>query len=805
MRIIEARDGFVKLETEKSVKISSFIEIKGLEKRYIAQIVRIKNNGAGKTVYAKLLFVYDGSLIKYDRTLPDITAEVNPLSFEIINNAFSLMNPIVAGKFIEDGSDIFLDKNCFNNSTLISVDSVEMNNIIVSNLAKQFKQNGKVIIIDMTGVLNGEKFVAGRDFKLPLNKASLEFLYEDCLKEATSDSKSMIRDIFRDLAEYSDEVNFVPFITLKTIVDDMVEKSHIFKLLVLKNKLAKFDSFGYFASSKADADNLLNIINSEYVVLDLSHIDPLFQNRFLSVIYSEIGKLSDNVQIFLEASNAITKKNLKQIIYPENGAKTVFITHSKFKYLNELKNLYKNFFVESTYTNKEIFKTYAFFLEGTASKNYMIVGEGSNYIPLLSKVEKYDVPVKPTVPDITASEIISSEYDSDITDGVVSETEYTNELIESQENVKTVEEETAEDYDLTESVENKPEELMYQVQEDAKIEPESEEILPENTDKEVVEDSEELNETEEITELDEKNEPEKSEKEEFHTNVDTTTSQETEIIEEISSHEENFEEEAEDISIPQGLEDDYEEVKDWDNEPEFVEQGNELDEKEQQFVEPEVLPLDNQEPDFDEIVELDESEISDDDILVDLTDNESDFSADELSELSPEELDRKITEDVDKVFTTIKEDTISDSDLDFIDELNDYDEAGLTDNNDDSAIFNSGDVETLEELSSDEDEEGFLEPLEEVSDTNDFTEDKEVLEKRDTSTPIVPVYDAEIPDEDKIMSDHVEQGDNVIHAKYGNGVVEKVIKYGNKTLHSINFDNVGRRLLDLEITEVKKA
>ena len=66
MRIIEARDGFVKLETEKSVKISSFIEIKGLEKRYIAQIVRIKNNGAGKTVYAKLLFVYDGSLIKYD-------------------------------------------------------------------------------------------------------------------------------------------------------------------------------------------------------------------------------------------------------------------------------------------------------------------------------------------------------------------------------------------------------------------------------------------------------------------------------------------------------------------------------------------------------------------------------------------------------------------------------------------------------------------------------------------------------------------------------------------------------------------
>lgn len=803
MKIIEARDGFIKLETEKSVKISSFLEIKGLGKRYVAQIVRIKNNGAGKTVYAKLLFVYDGSLMKYDKTLPDTTAEVYPLSFEIINNSFALMNPVVTGKFIENGSDIFMDKSCFNNSTLISVDSPETNDIIVSNLAKQFKQNGKVIIIDMMGILSGEKFVAGRDFKLPLNKASLEFLYEDCLKDATSDSKSMIRDIFRDLGAYSDEVNFVPFATLKTIVDDMVEKSHIFKLLVLKNKLAKFDSSGYFASNKADVDNLLNIINSGYAVLDLSHVDPLFQNRYLSVIYSEIGKMSDSVQVFLEASNAITKKNLKHIIFPENGVKTVFVTHSKFKYLNELKNFYKNFFVESTYTNKEVFKTYSFFLEGMDSKNYMIVGEGSNYIPLLSRVERYDVPVKPAVPDVTASEIINSEYDSDITDGAETQALGASiEAVEPQEIIEPVEEETTDSFDTVESVEEEPAELLPQtddeivesIEEPAKEnsleEPETEEVLPDSESEELVAD-ESLPESEDVLE-EQENIPE-----EFHTNVDSTTSE---------SEESAKEEEPEEIPIPQGLEEDYEEVKDLDNEPEYIEQGEELDAKEQQFVEPEVMPLENQDSDFDEIVELDESEISDEDILVDLTDDEDEVSAEDLPALSPEELDKEITEDVDKVFTTIKDDNISDSDLDFIDELNDYDEnSPAEDGEDDSIMFNSGDVETLEELSSDEDEEGFLEPLEEVSDINTMDEEKEVLEKRDTSTPIVPVYDAEIPEEDKIMSDPVEQGDNVIHAKYGNGVVEKVIKYGNKTLHSINFDNVGRRLLDLEITEVKKA
>ena len=49
-----------------------------------------------------------------------------------------------------------------------------------------------------------------------------------------------------------------------------------------------------------------------------------------------------------------------------------------------------------------------------------------------------------------------------------------------------------------------------------------------------------------------------------------------------------------------------------------------------------------------------------------------------------------------------------------------------------------------------------------------------------------------------------KQGDNVTHPRYGNGVVEKVIKYGNKILCSISFDNVGRRLLDPAISEIQK-
>ena len=160
-----------------------------------------------------------------------------------------------------------MDKTCFNKKLLISSDDSKSLTVILSNLEKQIENINNVVIIDMLGNLDFKKTIAGVDFKLPLNTESLEFMYEDCLNDATSDSKSMIKDIFQDLSEYSKTVPFLPFNTLKTIVDDMVDKSHIFKLLVLKNKLAKFDKQGYFAGNACEAENLQSILNSNISII----------------------------------------------------------------------------------------------------------------------------------------------------------------------------------------------------------------------------------------------------------------------------------------------------------------------------------------------------------------------------------------------------------------------------------------------------------------------------------------------------------------------------------------------------------
>ncbi len=80
-------------------------------------------------------------------------------------------------------------------------------------------------------------------------------------------------------------------------------------------------------------------------------------------------------------------------------------------------------------------------------------------------------------------------------------------------------------------------------------------------------------------------------------------------------------------------------------------------------------------------------------------------------------------------------------------------------------------------------------------------EKPQVMENKN---PTVPVYSADIPEEDKVGGAVLQQGDRVIHEEFGEGVVEKMINYGDKELCSINFASVGRRLLNPEITEMRK-
>ena len=905
MKILEVRDGFIKFESDSSLCLSSFVQVSGVAKNYIAQIIQIKRSGINSIAVAKILFLYDGSLQPYDKTLPPDDAQIKDFTFNILNNSINASEPVIAGVMPDKDLNIIIDSSAFNKKMLMSIDDKDENNILIRNLTKQFNNLGKnVLIIDTLGVINAKKYTAGEDFKLPLDTASLAFMYQDCLNDATGDSKALIVEIFRDLAEYSKTVPFVPFEVLKNIVDEMVDKSHVFKLLVLKNKLAKFDRLGYFAKDKNEVDKVQKILDTKCAIVDLSKLDSAFQNRYLAFLYEKL-KGREDVQVFLELSNTVSKKNLKNIL--EDTVPTTFITHSRFKYLNDIKNLFDNFIITPSLTNNEIFKVYNTFLKAMSKGTYLIAGEAVNYIPLVSAARIIDeiIPIaRNTVQEAEQQDMKAPEEEppaqQELTE--TSEEEEAPQTDEKEEDVSAVSESEEQDVSLEEipAEDSEPEENEQEIAEPEIVEPEimddieaaqeasGEEVIESRISKEeilaniaeksdaVITDaaadltppsgnmfeSDEAEEDEDENTLEEEGVSQENfqsedvndeileelslEPEEADENIpvendlqieeepltEAALDSDSNVLEEISL-EEAFDNDAETVEeiqdyIPEeGVSEEQEEEVELVDETEMLSEDEplteesledvesetevevpeefdlELEEEDENTISPEqlpdmdelrqdaetkVLPVSEESSDFDEIIELDPDEADENDIVIDMTEDDENLEA-------SENLDEQIVKDVDKVFTTRKDDDISDSDLDFIDELN----------SDDGVLEEVSDADSsLEEL-SEYDEVGVI--REDSENTIELQKDKddEILETRNSSTPIVPVYDADIPQEDMVVSDPIQQGDTVTHAKYGSGVVEKMIKYGNKTLFSINFDNIGRRLLDPTLTEIKKA
>ena len=823
MKILEVRDGFVKFEADNSVYLSSFIQIDGIEKRYIAQVTQLKRSGENSIAYAKILFLYDGSLQPYDKTLPSKESEIKEFTFDILNNSINAKTPVIAGETLGKGVSIIIDASSFDKKMLASIDDKQENNIIARNLVKQFNNLDKnVLIIDTLGVIDAKKITAGVDFKLPLDTASLAFMYQDCLNDATADSKSMIIEIFKDLSDYSQTVPFVPFGALKSIVDDMVDKSHVFKLLVLKNKLAKFDKLGYFAANKQEVDKIDAILNSKCAIIDLSKLDTAFQNRYLAFLYEKLQQ-KPNTQVILELSNVISKKNLKNILSSEN-IPTTFITHSRFKYLNDIKNLFDNFIISPSFTNNEIFSIYSSFLKAMPKQTYLITGEAVNYIPLVStlKVINEVIPSQPETFEEEEKEIpvsepeevqeelpieepekeeeeeeIVQEDDSELEEiseedepEIIEEPQITNEeiLANIEEKSEAVITEAAKDLTPPENMFGEEENIAEPAEESLQLEEDQEEQLTINAEYETILEEQEEQEPQEeydeipITESFDTVQENIEEIEDYIPETDENDFEELSINEEFEQQEPLVEQEAEEeIEMPEGFDLDIDSTQMLDAEEETEEltvNDNDVD----------VLPIAENNYELEDIVELNPDEAYENDIVIDMEED----TEDEL----PENIDEQIVKDVDKVFTTRKDDDISDSDLDFIDELNNDDGNLLEEVSDSDAV--------LEELSESDENDGILEEPQEQLELKDDSDD-EILETRSSSTPIVPVYDADIPQEDLVMSDPIQQGDTVTHAKYGSGVVEKMIKYGNKTLFSINFDNIGRRLLDPTLTEIKKS
>ena len=776
MKVLEIKNNLVKVsyETENKLVLGGFVVIEDENSPYVAQIVSLKADSGINYAIAKLMFTFDseGIVKNYDGSVPALNSNVSELTSAELLDILPIKNPLKLGNIAQQDFLLNVDSSILEKNLLICSDSAKNTSILLSNFAKQLENRAESsIIIDIDSKYDDQKkLVFGRDFKLPLNFETINFIYANDLNDIDPTSKAVIQDIFLEVQEYTRSIpdKYIPFDTFIEVVDQQYKESSIPELALLKNKLLKYKEEKVFAQSKYEFTGLKEYIKDNYsVILDISNADAKLQREIISYVYALLDEMGAYITLFVKVNDENSDKKLLKMLLTENKISTNIICNHNFKYVYELKEKAENLILFAPETTQHDFASYNTFLNKLNHDEFIVYGKSTQMIPLIVELAPIEIIKEKSLEDNYSTQETSQETtnQNDTADTSISEEEQN----ETQESVEETEEiaETTPDFtdnedtytDLSDDIERKP------------IEEEDYSALNEDSI--------------EITE--------ETEEDDFDNELDNAPSLDPEIIEEetqntdffnktaeVLKNDEQYEAEPlavqeEEIIMPDG------EViqEEFTNDSEIIDDSTAIVEETQEQME---LP----EPDIDERIQEDlqsvsiEQEETEEDTLIQ-TPYESTYVP-EPAPLMPDdeaindELIEKVARDVDKnfIYSKIEQDNLEDDNEDMLteDDLNFIDD------------INHG-------------ENDLLEPVAEEPENFDNS-NAEYLEEE--KTPVVPVYPAQTPTTTKSF----EQGDHVSHPKYGEGIVEKMIKYGNKTLCSINFVNVGRRLLDPAISEISK-
>ena len=713
MKILEVKNNLVKISytSNDNLMLGGFVIIEDSKVPYVAQIMSLKAESGINYAIVKLLFTFDseGVVQNYNGTVPEMSSAITRLAPEELLEILPIDEPLTVGKIAQEKFILNVDFSVLEKNLLICSDKLENSNVIVSNLAKQVVTKGKKsIIFDIEGTINAEnKLVLGKDFKLPLNYDTINFIYENDLKDVNPTSKAVIQDVFLEVQEYANTVldKFIPFDSFISVVENQYKELRIPELALLKSRLIKYKEMGVFAQEASEIHALTNAVRGNLSsLIDLSHVDFDVQRLAISTIYDEIAESDLFIYSFVKITNENATKKLIRKIINKKKIYTTFIAPHCYKYLFELKERANNMILFTPQSLQHDFASYNIFLNKLNANECVIFGQETQNIPLILEV----------LP-LAELQMLLNEQQKE--NGV--EPEEMEDAFSQEEMMKA---------DVPAVAEVKPEPTP-EPEAETKTEAEGEAIPV------VQEENPKLEDTEEqVT-------PEVSHNEE-------TPGKEPPQEEAV---EDNFVE-VEEALLPQ------EDVAD---ELTVTSADTEFDTSDDEIVET---------PDFIEEEVVEETALADEDYI------EPSLEEEVIPEEEP--IVEEFQEEVEEAEEVIDDDIISEEQHEnvFAQEVGlPYEETVLADF-DDTEIAQQNVEEGEEDYSEDE---------------NPYEDDEEL--------PVYPVEDspieAQVPD--------FQPGDRVSHPKYGEGVVEKLTRYGNKVLCAVNFTQ-GRRMLDPAISRLTK-
>lgn len=764
MQVLEIKNNLVKIayDVNDNLALSSFVIIEDTNTPYVAQVVNVKADKLTNFAIVKLLFTFneEGILKNYNGTIPSLKSTVSILPSKELLDIIPIENNLIMGELAQQNVTLNVDKTILDNNLLVCSDNVENTNILLKNITKQIDE--KIVIFDTDGLFDAEnKITFGKDFKLPLNYDTINFIYENELDDVDATSRAVIQDIFIEVQEYTKNLpeGYLPFETFINVVDQQYKETQIPQLVLLKNKLIKYRDLNAFAETLKDVLSLsIAIDKSKVTIIDISEMAPVLQKEIMSYTYGVMKGINETIYSFVKVDNANSSKRLLKTFLSRDGIYTTIICRHEYKYLPELKSAAQNLILFTPQTLQHDFAAYNTFLNKLNTDEFIIYGAHTQNIPLIVELDELELdtqndddetesekdieeipssnvvpmpaPVQNTAPQgnvtVTPEPEIQEEETFKAPEVEYPDLGFDNETPSSNE-TPTVDFSETETLNVTEE---QPEENFTQIE------------LPETF------------EEPEIEEV-QQEEPE----EDIQKNFDNEISQEP-IEEEVFMPETDIPqvEINEDLSEQAIIEDsnisetpaEYTSQATEEQAPIYnILDNNEID---YQDAEPEVLPL---EPEIDYSVED-----------IDIEENYQEPQPYDENEAMIEQA----AKDVDKlIYEKLPNEDVT------LDDLSDLQSDELTED----------DLNLIGDLASD----------------NGITPEPE-LEYNEEQPPVVPIYNAEDIEPQEQQS--LEPGDRVSSPKYGEGVVEKMIKYGNKMLCSIEFPNIGRRLLDPAMTEIKK-
>lgn len=764
MQVLEIKNNLVKIayDVNDNLALSSFVIIEDTNTPYVAQVVNVKADKLTNFAIVKLLFTFneEGILKNYNGTIPSLKSTVSILPSKELLDIIPIENNLTMGELAQQNVTLNVDKTILDNNLLVCSDNVENTNILLKNITKQIDE--KIVIFDTDGLFDAEnKITFGKDFKLPLNYDTINFIYENELDDVDATSRAVIQDIFIEVQEYTKNLpeGYLPFETFINVVDQQYKETQIPQLVLLKNKLIKYRDLNAFAETLKDVLSLsIAIDKSKVTIIDISEMAPVLQKEIMSYTYGVMKGINETIYSFVKVDNANSSKRLLKTFLSRDGIYTTIICRHEYKYLPELKSAAQNLILFTPQTLQHDFAAYNTFLNKLNTDEFIIYGAHTQNIPLIVELDELELDTQNDDDETESEKDIEEIPSSNVVPmpAPVQNTAPQGNVTESPE-PEILEEETF-----------KAPEVEYPDLGFDNETPSSNEAptvdFPETETLNVTEEQPEENFTQiELPETFEEPEIEEVQQEEpeedIQKNFDNEISQEP-IEEEVFMPETDIPqvEINEDLSEQAIIEDsnisetpaEYTSQATEEQTPIYnILDDNEID---YQDAEPEVLPL---EPEIDYSVED-----------IDIEENYQEPQPYDENEAMIEQA----AKDVDKlIYEKLPNEDVT------LDDLSDLQSDELTED----------DLNLIGDLASD----------------NGITPEPE-LEYNEEQPPVVPIYNAEDIEPQEQQS--LEPGDRVSSPKYGEGVVEKMIKYGNKMLCSIEFPNIGRRLLDPAMTEIKK-